>query len=239
LPAWVANPGGVAQREPAALRDLTVGLMMSGFAMQAACSSRPASGADHQFSHLWDMQDHTFQGEAPSHGFKVGIGTLASLELYRVLLDMDFSRVDIDAAVQAWPTSEALQAHIAALFAGDPPELLEKAVEETQAKVLTREALRDQLMQLQAAWPKLRQRLTEHLLPYRGARSMLREAGSPSRPEQIGISCERLRLSYEQAFTIRRRYTVLDFAKRFGVFESAMAELFGSSGPWAAEEGRS
>ena len=72
------------------------GLMMSGFAMQAARSSRPASGAEHQFSHLWDMQHHTHEGVAPSHGFKVGIGTLASIALYEELLRRDLSNLDID-----------------------------------------------------------------------------------------------------------------------------------------------
>jgi glycerol-1-phosphate dehydrogenase [NAD(P)+] len=68
-----------------ALHNLTVGLMMTGFAMQAACSSRPASGAEHQFSHLWDMEHHTHNGRIPSHGFKVGIGSLASTALYESL----------------------------------------------------------------------------------------------------------------------------------------------------------
>ena len=52
-------------------------LMITGFAMQAACSSRPVSGAEHQFSHLWDMEHHTHNGITPSHGFKVGVGSLA------------------------------------------------------------------------------------------------------------------------------------------------------------------
>jgi len=34
----------------------------------------PRLGAEHQFSHLWDMQHHTHDGSAPSHGFKVAIG---------------------------------------------------------------------------------------------------------------------------------------------------------------------
>ncbi len=62
---------------------------------------------------------------------------------------------------------------------------------------------------------------------------MLREAGCPSEPEQIGISRERLRLSYEQAYYIRRRFTVLDLAMRLGVFHSALDELFGPEGAWS------
>ena len=84
--------------------------------MQAARSSRPASGAEHQFSHLWDMQHHTHDGVAPSHGFKVGIGTLASLALYEVLLRRDVEHLDVDAAVARWPSLERVEARITAVL---------------------------------------------------------------------------------------------------------------------------
>ena len=48
---------------PSVSKHLVHGLVMSGFAMQAVLNSRPASGAEHQFSHLWDMQHHTFEGQ--------------------------------------------------------------------------------------------------------------------------------------------------------------------------------
>jgi len=68
---------------------------------------------------------------------------------------------------------------------------------------------------------------------------MLHEAGCPSEPEQIGISRDRLRRSYEEAYYIRRRFTVLDFAMRLGVFESALDELFEPGGSWFPEGSRS
>ena len=66
----------------------------------------------------------------------------------------------------------------------------------------------------------------------RDTRALLREAGCPTEPEQIGISRERLRASYEQAYYIRRRYTVLDFAMRLGVMDAALDWLFGPAGFW-------
>jgi glycerol-1-phosphate dehydrogenase [NAD(P)+] len=237
LPSWIDAPDGIARAEPETLRRLVVGLMMSGFAMQAARSSRPASGADHQFSHLWDMQHHTHNGAAPSHGFKVGIGTLASLALYEVLLRRDLDRLDIDAAVAAWPSWEHVEARIADLLGSG--ELAEKAKEETQAKHPTADALRTQLQRLREGWPTLRERLIHHLLPFRNACAMLCEAGCPNQPEQIGISRQRLRQSYEQAYYIRRRFTILDFVMRLGVFDAALDELFGPGGAWAEEGGRS
>jgi glycerol-1-phosphate dehydrogenase [NAD(P)+] len=228
LPSWVDSPGGVARNESGCLRRLIVGLMMSGFAMQAARSSRPASGAEHQFSHLWDMQHHTHEGSAPSHGFKVGIGTLASLGLYEALLRRDLDRLDVDAAVAAWPSPMQIDARIRSLLGSG--ELAEKAVEETRAKTPTLDDLRTQLIRLRDGWPALRERLMQHLLPFRDARAMLREAGCPFEPEQIGISRDHLRLSYEQAYYIRRRFTVFDFAMRLAVFDSMLGEIFGPGG---------
>ena len=77
LLAWTGDPDGVKRGDREAIRSLICGLMMSGFAMQATSSSRPASGAEHQFSHLWDMQHHTHEGKSPSHGAKVGVAMVA------------------------------------------------------------------------------------------------------------------------------------------------------------------
>ena len=48
----IGRPGDLAAGDPGALERLVEGLVMSGLAMQAHASSRPASGAEHQFSHL-------------------------------------------------------------------------------------------------------------------------------------------------------------------------------------------
>ena len=224
LPQWISAAEQIPRGDPNCLRRLTAGLMISGFAMQAARSSRPASGAEHQFSHLWDMQHHTFEGIAPSHGFKVGIGTLASLDLYEVLLRQNLNRLDIDTVVAAWPSLEQFERRIVELLGSD--ELGQKALEETRAKYITVDRLRAQLVRLRDAWPALAERLQRHLRPFVNARAMLRQAGCPSECGQIGIAPERLRLSYEQAYYIRRRYTVLDFAKRCGLFDAALEQIF-------------
>jgi glycerol-1-phosphate dehydrogenase [NAD(P)+] len=55
---------------------------------------------------------------------------------------------------------------------------------------------------------------------------MLRDAGAPTEPEQIGISRERLRQSYVQAFYLRRRFTILDLAMRTNLLEPALRAIF-------------
>src|SRR6185312_5857051 len=119
-----------------------------------------------------------------------------------------------------------------------PGELAEKAIEESRAKYPTPEELREQLTRLERGWAALRARLEPYLIPFVEAKDMLREAGCPTEPEQIGITRERLRLSYELATYIRRRFTILDLAQRLGVMDSALDHLFGPEGPWSTKGSR-
>jgi glycerol-1-phosphate dehydrogenase [NAD(P)+] len=228
---WMAGPGGVKRRDLEMLRRLTTALMITGFAMQAACSSRPVSGADHQFSHLWDMEHHTHQGITPSHGFKVGIGTLASLSLYESVFNLEVENLDIDRAVRAWPTREAVEDEIAELFPA--PELRRKALLESGEKYIDRDALRSQLVLLKGRWPVIRERLSKHLIPAAEVADMLAAAGCPIQPEQIGISRERLRLSFRKALHIRRRFTILDLVCRANLWDRALDRVFQSTGLFA------
>src|SRR5690606_40291905 len=73
------------------------------------CALPISSGAEHQFSHLWDMQSHKHNGKSPSHGFKVGIGTLSSAALYEFLYTQPLENLDVDAAVSAWPAWDSIR----------------------------------------------------------------------------------------------------------------------------------
>jgi glycerol-1-phosphate dehydrogenase [NAD(P)+] len=227
LRAWLADPSGIPRGDFDATRRLTMALMVTGFAMQAACSSRPVSGAEHQFSHLWDMEHHTHNGAAPSHGFKVGIGSLASLALYEFVMSSDIAALDIELAVEAWPDAEANEREIDSLF--PQPDLRRKAVLESGLKHADRDALRKQLQQLKTEWPRMRERLAGHLIARREVRDMLQAAGCPVEPEQIGISNARLRESFRKAYHIRRRFTIFDLVRRTNLWDEAIDSIFANA----------
>lgn len=233
LREMVSDPAGVLARDPQAVGRLTEGLLLGGFAMQSAQSSRPASGAEHQFSHLWDNQHHTHEGRAPSHGFKVAVGTLATTALFEFLLEQPLDRVDVDACCAAWPTVETWSQRARALLGDD--NLAALAEQELGAKHSTPEQLRTQLQTLRATWPELRQKLRAQLLPLETLKQMLRAAGAPTEPEHIGITRERLRRSFWQSFCIRRRFNLVDLAVRTRLLDDALKHLFGPTGPWPVE----
>jgi glycerol-1-phosphate dehydrogenase [NAD(P)+] len=226
----LADPAGARAGRESAIMPLVEGLMLGGFAMQWTKSSRPASGAEHQFSHLWDMEHHTHQGAAPSHGFKVGVATLAVTAFYETLLQQPLGELDIDACVARWPGAEETAATARTLFAHD--DFTATAIEETRAKHATPGQLRDQLARLAAGWPELKSRLRAQLVPHAELKRRLQAVGAPTEPEEIGITRERLRRSFIRAQLIRRRFTVLDLAVRTALLEPCLDQLFGRGGRW-------
>jgi glycerol-1-phosphate dehydrogenase [NAD(P)+] len=228
----LADPEGARRGESGAIFALTEGLMLGGFAMQWSKSSRPASGAEHQFSHLWDMEHHVHEGSAPSHGFKVGVATLAVTALYEELLRQPLEDLDVDRCCAAWPTAAEVELTVRREFSqGD---FVETAAAETRAKHCSRDELARELQTLRRVWPELRQRLQAQLIPLAELRDRLRRVGAPTSPGEIGLTPERVRASFRRAYHIRRRYTVLDLALRTQTLDPCLARIFGPAGLWSA-----
>jgi glycerol-1-phosphate dehydrogenase [NAD(P)+] len=229
------RPAELHAGDPRAMEGLIEGLVMSGLAMQGASSSRPASGAEHQFSHLWEMEGlgaHPEHGEPPlSHGHKVAVGTVSIAALYERLLARDFASLDTDAVVRAWPSREEVERRVRDAFAGGPVE--DAAVAESRAKYVDAEALARRLDLLRERWPDLRDRLRQQLIPADQVRAQLTDAECPTTPVEIGLDVERFRATYDRARMIRRRYTVLDLANETGVLDECVEELFADAGYWA------
>lgn len=226
----LADPAGARAGAVSAIGPLVEGLMLGGFAMQWSKSSRPASGAEHQFSHLWDMEHHVHNGAAPSHGFKVGVATLAITRLYEQLLGYDFTRLDIEKCVAGWPDAATVEPRVRQAFQGT--DFTATAVKETLVKHPTRDQLRAQLERLKTGWPALNTRLRAQLLPSAEMKRRLDLVGAPTEPEAIGITRERLRQAFFRAYHIRRRFTVLDVAVRTATLDALLAGLFGPGGVW-------
>lgn len=227
----LSDPAHARAGEPAAIAALTEGLMLGGFAMQWSKSSRPASGAEHQFSHLWDMEGHVHNGAAPSHGFKVGLATLAITSLYEELLRLPLDRLDVDRCCARWPEWNTVETDIRLRFAGE--DFIETAIDETAVKHPAAADLRLQLERLRAVWPGLREKLRAQLLPMPELRRRLQAVGAPVEPEELGLTRGRLRRTFQRAYFIRRRFTVLDLVTRTGTLDDCLGTLFGPGGVWA------
>ena len=232
LHAALANPQGAHEGSLEEIAKLMEGLLLGGFAMQAyPKSSRPASGADHQFSHLLNMQHYVMaDGKAPSHGFQVALGTLASLFFYRELLKTDVEAIDVEDCIKKWPDLEKQEQEAVQMFQGTDFPML--GATEVKAKYVDREGLRYELTTFKEKWPETRLRLERQLISVEEAIRRLYLVGAPIQPENIGLTRQRMRDSVILAQKIRRRYTILDLGLRTCLLEKWTDALFGKGGIW-------
>ena len=78
----VQNAAGLLRREPTAIKAVMEGLVLTGEAMKKAGVSRPASGAEHYFSHLWEMRGLEFHTPTDLHGIECAVATRLCVNLY-------------------------------------------------------------------------------------------------------------------------------------------------------------
>ncbi|MBP5560083.1 MAG: sn-glycerol-1-phosphate dehydrogenase [Bacteroidales bacterium] len=231
LDDFLAHPADVAAGDPDAVADIFEGLTLSGVAMQAARSSRPASCCDHLFSHILDMTEHRYGGKLQSHGFQVAIGTLTMCAVFDELFKLDLTKLDVDACVAAWPTLEQEQERALRIFKDFPAPRL--GYDEITKKWQPAEEVRAQLEKLKEQWPELKARLQGQVYSYEKMKSLLKAAGAPYEPEQIGVSRRQLHDMFAKVQLMRFRFNLLDLAKRGGFYDAIVEPLFAPGGPFA------
>jgi glycerol-1-phosphate dehydrogenase [NAD(P)+] len=235
LRGWLAEAAGVRKGEGGAIAGLFVGLTVTGLAMELHGSSRPASGADHQVAHIWEMEQLAHRGEKSSHGACVAIGCLSMLALFDWLIAQDFSDFDPAAASHAAPEWAQTEEGIRAAFGAG--EVAERAIAEMRGKHIEGAALAGRLDAFKRTWPTLRRRLSDHLMRESGMRALLAAAGAPVAVGEIGLSPARHRATVLKARYIRKRYTALDLLAEMGLLKRAVVESFPDSHPLYTGEG--
>ena len=230
LDEMLASAEGVAKGDLKAISLLFEGLTLSGFAMQAARSSRPASCTDHLFSHYLDMTGHTYKGELQSHGFQVAIGTLTMCAFFDEFLKFDLTKLDVDKCVAAWPSLEEEHARARKIFEGfvDP----ELGVRSIDVKYADKEGVREQLTKVRDQWPELRGKYRRQVYPFEKMQRLFRIVGAPADPSDIGLTRAQLLAIVPYTQLMRHRINLLDLAKRAGIYDELVGMVFGKGGAW-------
>jgi glycerol-1-phosphate dehydrogenase [NAD(P)+] len=228
LAGWLADPERLAAGNRAALDGLFAGLTLVGLAMEVHGSSRPASGADHQIAHIWEMEDLAQNGERVSHGACVAVGCVAVLQLYDWLLTQDLTKLDAAIFLANSPTPQQQAAIVRNAFGQG--EIADRAVIETEAKSLTPQEHRQRVTKIAEVWPDLAIRLRARLMPAQEMIQRLQRIGAPVASTDIGVSREHLRATIAKARFLRDRYTVLDLLDETGLLSQAIDAVFPAQG---------
>ena len=207
--------------DPSDVRRVFTGLAATGYAMQLYRDSRPASGADHLVSHIWEMENLCCNGKPVSHGFKVAIGTVTSTALYEAL----FSLSEQEARRLARPGLDRAgrEAEIDALLSVGTYGAATRTI--ALAKFREGRALAERRELIYRNWETLRERILHQLYPLEELTRRLTAAGCPVRPADIQLGREQFLHGIRTAQLIRKRYTVLDLVYELGLLEELLQRI--------------
>lgn len=190
------------QRDPEAVAAVTEGLILSGIAMSFAKISRPASGLEHYFSHLWEMMALSRGEESHLHGIQVGVGTVISLYLMQDLKKIIPSRERARAAIAGFDQA-AWEEEARSIFGKTASAII------AAAKVL---GLNDpqiragRFEKILGHWPDIIQIMAEELPEADEILGKMKQLGMPCCPRDLGISLEETKKAFIGSRVIRDKY---------------------------------
>jgi len=212
----IGEPEQLHNRDGEAIARVFDGLIHTGFAMQEYFDSRPASGADHLMSHVWEMNECCMVGgKAASHGFKVAIGTLASTASMGELLKMSSSDVRKWIETSHHETWDERVASISE--AVSIPSVRERQIEICRKKFQEGKALEERQHDIVDKWEEIKRRIKGQILPFDEMRRRFSLAGCPVEPSDIGLSLSDFKYGMRVAQIMRNRYTNLDLLYEIGM----------------------
>ena len=182
----VAASDGIPTRDPKAIGAIAEGLVLAGIAMAYAQISRPASGLEHYFSHMWEMMALEREKPYDLHGIQVGVGTILSLKLYRHIKTLQPSREKAEKHMAAF-SPEEWEENIRRVFGKTADAVLEI---EKKAKKNDPEGHRKRLGRILDNWEQIQKIMEEELPDYDMLRGKMEAIGAPVKPSDLDLSLQ-------------------------------------------------
>ncbi len=193
---------GLRNRSPEAVKAVMEGLVLSGMAMGFAGVSRPASGMEHYFSHLWDMRALEFHAPSALHGNQCGVATLLSLRIYEFIRNANPSYEKAKNYVSQFSV-DAWNQFLRDFLGKSAGALIELEKREGKYNPL---AHQKRLETILSNWNEILDTINRELPEYHQAEQLLMELGSPVAAGELGYTREEVRDTFLATKDIRDKY---------------------------------
>ena len=198
----VNNAMGLLSRDEESVRAVFEGLVISGIAMNFAGVSRPASGVEHYFSHLWDMRALEFGSPSELHGLQCASGFVSATRVYEKLKKLtperkkalDFTKsFDVDAwnaiLSKYWGHSSTSM-----IAVGEREKRYDLALHEQRLDIIIEK------------WDEILAAIDEELIPINETEALVKTLDFPDVPSELSIDRELLTLTFKATKDIRAKY---------------------------------
>ena len=216
------NATGLMNRDKEAVKAVFEGLVVGGVAMAYAGVSRPASGVEHYFSHIWDMRGVEFGTPVELHGIQCAIGTYHAARLYEAVKKHkpDYEKAsayvsDFDQA--AW--EQTLRK-----FLGKSAEAM-IALEKKERKYC-KDTHPARFAVIAEKWNEILQIIDDELPSSQQIAKLLDTIGISTELSAIGVDANCARTSFKATKDIRDKYVLSRLAWDLGILDE-LCGLFG------------
>ena len=196
------NAEGLVRRDETAVHAVFDGLVLSGKAMAYAGMSRPASGVEHHFSHIWDMRALEFGTPAEFHGIQCAVGTLTSIKLYEHLRTQKPVREKAEAYVASFDYDDWAQK--LRCFLGKSAESI--IAQEAKEQKYDKQLHKVRFEAIEQNWDTIIGILDEELPPSGRLEAMMRSIGLPTSCAELGIDRASAQMTFKATKDLRNKY---------------------------------
>ena len=189
-------------RDPDAVAAVAEGLVIAGLGMAYAGISRPASGLEHYFSHMWEMMALERGLPYDLHGIQVGVGTMLTFKLYQWIRTLRPDRARMEAHAAAFDPV-AWEAQVRRIFGKTADEIIS-----IEGKVHKNDPnrLQKRIDVICERWDEILAIIDEELPAFEPLYAQLKSTGMPLMPKDIDICDEDVVNAYLGARDIRDKY---------------------------------
>ena len=220
LDRCIAAGTGLMKREPEAVKAVMEGMVIAGMAMKYAGLSRPASGMEHYFSHIWDMRSLAFGTGADLHGIQCGVATLLSLKVYDYIRTITPCKEEALASVSRFCPEDWNRQLLE--FIGPGAEAMIAAETKEGKYDLQKHAAR--LEMIAEKWSQILSVINE-LPSYQQIYDFMAGLGAPVSADAFGITDEQVKTSFTMTKDIRDKYIASRLLWDLGQLENAVPLL--------------
>jgi glycerol-1-phosphate dehydrogenase [NAD(P)+] len=202
-------------REDEAVKAVFEGLVIGGVAMAFAGVSRPASGVEHYFSHVWDMRGLEFGTNVDLHGIQCAVATNIAAEFYEKVLKITPDKQKALGYAKSFVYQDWANELKAFLGTGADAMI---ALESKEGKYNVEKHAK-RLDIILEKWDKLCGIIREEIPLQQEIEGILDKIGAPKTAEEIGIDCD-LTTTLKATKDIRDKYVLSRLLWDLGIIEA-------------------
>lgn len=199
----VDNADKLMQRAPEAVQAVIEGLILSGVAMDFAKCSRPASGLEHYYSHMWEMMALAKGQRSELHGISVGVGVCLALPMIERLKTLMPDREKAEQMMMDF-TNEAWEAEVRGIFGSMADTII--ALEHEQYHKNDRAGHDKRLKNIVARWDEIVAAFDEEVPAADVLLPLMKATGMPTTPEELGLTKQDVLNAFIGSREIRDKY---------------------------------